>query len=81
MLVRDLDQPFDLTGRTHLRISIRGSNPNARLNFQLKLMDADGSVFWQVAESVTDLPAWRPMYIDLALQLTVHLRSSKTSLT
>lgn len=65
VLVRDLEQPLDLTGRTHLRIAIRGSNPNARLNFQLKLMDAHGSVFWQVAESVTDLPVWRPMYIDL----------------
>lgn len=65
VLVRDLEQPLDLSSPTHLRIAIRGSNPGARLNFQLKLMDGDGSVFWQVAESVTDLPVWRPMYIDL----------------
>lgn len=65
VLVRDLDQATDLTSRTHLRVAIHGINPNARLNFQIKLMDADGSVFWQVAESVTDLPVWRPMYIDL----------------
>lgn len=65
VLVRDLEQPLDLSSRTHLRVAIRGSDPGARLNFQLKLMDADGSVFWQVAESVTDLPVWRPMYIDL----------------
>lgn len=65
VLVRDLEQPLDLSNRTHLRIALRGSHPGARLNFQLKLMDADGSVFWQVAESVTDLPVWRPMYVDL----------------
>jgi len=65
VLVRNLEQPLDLSNRTHLRVAIRGSNPSARLSFQLKLMDADGSVFWQVAESVTDLPVWRPMYIDL----------------
>jgi hypothetical protein len=65
VLVRDLEPAIDLSSRTHLRVAIRGTNPNARLNFQIKLMDADGSVFWQVAESVTDLPVWRPMYIDL----------------
>ncbi|MGZ8710147.1 MAG: hypothetical protein ACXW28_07975, partial [Thermoanaerobaculia bacterium] len=65
VLVRDLPQALDLTSFTHLRIALRGSNPNARLNLQIKLMDAHGKVFWTVAESVTDLPVWRPMYIDL----------------
>ncbi len=65
VLVRDLQPTIDLSSRTHLRVAIRGTNANARLNFQIKLMDADGSVFWQVAESVTDLTVWRPMYIDL----------------
>lgn len=65
VLVRDLPQPLDLTAFTHLRLALRGSNPNARLNLQIKLMDANGRVFWTVAESVTDLPVWRPMYVDL----------------
>ena len=65
VLVRDLPQPLDLTPYTHLRLALRGSNPNERLNVQLKLMDAQGRVFWVVAESVTDLPVWRPMYVDL----------------
>ncbi|HEX6083477.1 MAG TPA: hypothetical protein VF266_03065 [Thermoanaerobaculia bacterium] len=65
VLVRDLPQPLDLTPFTHLRLALRGTNPNARLNLQLKLMDAHGKVFWVVAESVTDLPVWRPMYVDL----------------
>lgn len=65
VLVRDLPQPLDLTPFTHLRLALRGTNPGARLNLQLKLMDARGTVFWVVAESVTDLPVWRPMYVDL----------------
>lgn len=65
VLVRDLPQPLDLTAFTHLRLALRGSNPNERLNLQIKLMDAHGKVFWVVAESVTDLPVWRPMYVDL----------------
>ncbi|HEX6096351.1 MAG TPA: hypothetical protein VF432_08510 [Thermoanaerobaculia bacterium] len=65
VLVRDLPQPVDLTRFTHLRLALRGANPGERLNLQLKLMDAQGRVFWVVAESVTDLPVWRPMYVDL----------------
>lgn len=65
VLVRDLPQPLDLTAFTHLRVALRGSNPSARLNLQLKLMDTHGKVFWTVAESVTDMPVWRPMYVDL----------------
>jgi hypothetical protein len=65
VLVRDLPEPLDLTPFTHLRLALRGTNPNAHLNLQLKLMDAHGKVFWVVAESLTDLPVWRPMYVDL----------------
>ncbi len=65
VLVRDLAQPLDLTPFTHLRLAIRGTNPNERLNLQIKLMDASGSLYWIVAESVTDLPVWRPMFVDL----------------
>jgi len=65
VLVRDLPQALDLTPFTHLRLALRGSNPGERLNLQIKLMDAHGTVFWVVAESVTDLPVWRAMYVDL----------------
>ncbi len=65
VLVRDLPQTLNLTPFTHLRVALRGSNPDERLNLQIKLMDASGKVFWVVAESVTDLPVWRPMYVDL----------------
>jgi len=65
VLVRDLPSPLDLSGQTHLRLALRGTNPRARQNLQIKLMDGQGHVFWQVAESMTDLPVWRPMFIDL----------------
>ncbi len=56
---------LNLSGFTHLRIALRGQDLQAHHNFQLKLADSSGLVYWTVLQSLTDLPAWRPVYIDL----------------
>ncbi|HYI08775.1 MAG TPA: hypothetical protein VEK57_06865 [Thermoanaerobaculia bacterium] len=65
VLIRNLPAGIDLRPYSHLRLAFRGTNLLARQNLQLKLVDGAGRVFWTVAESVTDLPVWRPLYIDL----------------
>jgi hypothetical protein len=56
---RQLEQSQDLSGFTHLRFALQGSNANAHHNIQIKLYDRDGRVNWFVWESVADLPVLR----------------------
>ena len=53
----------DLRSFTHLRLAVHGSNLNSHDNLEVKLWD--GSQLYAVTlRSMTDLPAWRPIYID-----------------
>jgi hypothetical protein len=65
VISRSFRPPLDLRAYTHLRIAVRGSDREAHHNFQIKLADGSGRLYWVVAESVTDLPVWRVVYIDL----------------
>ncbi|HEV8713426.1 MAG TPA: hypothetical protein VGX03_11420 [Candidatus Binatia bacterium] len=61
-------EPLDLREFTHLRIALQGSNLNAHHDLQLKLVNTVGTqeyIYWVVAKSTADLPAWRPIYVDL----------------
>jgi hypothetical protein len=54
----------DLTRYSHLRLALRGSNINGHDNVEVKLWD--GKQLYAVSlKSMTDLPVWRPIYIDL----------------
>lgn len=54
----------DLTSYTHIRLALRGSNINSHDNVEVKLWD--GNQLYAVSlKSMTDLPVWRPIYIDL----------------
>jgi hypothetical protein len=65
IVLRSFTTPVDVSAFTHLRIALRGSNVNAHHNFQIKLADQANRVNWFVGESLTDLPAWRAIYVDL----------------
>jgi len=52
----------DLSAYTHLRLALRGSNPNSHNHVEVKLWDGD--LHQITLQSMTDLPAWRPIYID-----------------
>jgi hypothetical protein len=54
----------NLTSFTHIRLALRGSNMNSHENVEVKLWD--GNQLYAVAlKSMTDLPVWRPIYMDL----------------
>jgi len=57
--------PKDLTGFTHLRLALRGSNINSHDSVDVKLRDTSDHLYTVSLRSLTDLPAWRPLYIDL----------------
>ena len=68
VITRTFTTPLNLSNYSHLRIALRGSNINARHTLQIKLVNHVGDsdrLYWRTAESVTDLPVWRPLYIDL----------------
>jgi hypothetical protein len=54
----------DLTDFTHIRLALRGSNINSHENVEVKLWDGN-QLYAVTLKSMTDLPAWRPVYIDL----------------
>jgi hypothetical protein len=54
----------DLTDFTHIRLALRGSNINSHENIQVKLWDGN-QLYAVTLRSMTDLPVWRPIYIDL----------------
>lgn len=53
----------DLTPYTHIRLAMRDSNLNSHDNIEVKLKDASG-LFSTVLRSMTDLSAWRAIYLD-----------------
>ncbi|GIK37951.1 MAG: hypothetical protein BroJett011_17840 [Chloroflexota bacterium] len=54
----------DLTQFTHIRLALRGSNVNSHENVEIKLWDGH-QLYAITLKSMTDLPVWRPIYIDL----------------
>ena len=64
VVVRDLP-PQDLSSYSHLRLALRGANGDAHHDIQIKLRDSDGRLNWLLLRSVTDVPVWRVVYIDL----------------
>ncbi|PWU02543.1 MAG: hypothetical protein C5B51_20600 [Terriglobia bacterium] len=63
VLQRFLASPRDLTGYTHIRLAMYGSNLNSHDSVQLKLYDGN-QLYTVELPSITDLPVWRPIYID-----------------
>jgi len=54
----------NLTSYTHIRVAMQGSNLNSHDNIEVKLRDASG-LFTTALRSMTDLSAWRAIYLDL----------------
>jgi len=65
VLRRSLPTAEDLSGFTHIRLAIQGSNINGHDNVEVKLRDEAGNLSAISLQSMTDLPVWRPIYIDL----------------
>lgn len=65
VLQRFFPRNQDLTNYTHIRLSMRGSNIDSHETVEVKLKDAKGGLFTAALKSMTDLPVWRPTYIDL----------------
>ncbi len=53
---------IDLSGYTHLRVALRSSNLNSHNHVEIKLWD--GELHQITLRSMTELPVWRPIYID-----------------
>ncbi|SBT04896.1 exported hypothetical protein [Candidatus Accumulibacter aalborgensis] len=64
VLQRTLSPHRDLSHYTHLRLALRGSNVNSHDSLEIKLRDTNG-LFATTLRSMTDLPVWRAIYIDL----------------
>lgn len=55
----------DLSNYTHIRLAMRGSNVNSHDNIDVKLRDSTDRLRMTTLRSMTDLPVWRAIYIDL----------------
>ncbi|MCB0169782.1 MAG: hypothetical protein KDJ97_04445 [Anaerolineae bacterium] len=60
-----LPTEVDISAATHLRVALRGGNENSHETVEIKLGDSDGQLAVISLPSLTDLPVWRPAYIDL----------------
>ncbi|MCB0164449.1 MAG: hypothetical protein KDI79_09495 [Anaerolineae bacterium] len=60
-----LPAEVDISPATHLRVALRGSNPNSHETVEIKLGDSHGRLAVISLPSLTDLPVWRPAYVDL----------------
>jgi hypothetical protein len=56
--------PKDLTPYTHLRVALRGVNLRSHETVEIKLKNDDNGIFTASLRSMTDLPVWRPIYLD-----------------
>ena len=64
VLQKSLAAPTDLSQYTHVRLAIRGSNLNSHDSIEVKIRDTHG-LFVVPLQSMTDLPVWRAIYLDL----------------
>ncbi len=62
---RTLPTEADISSATHLRVALRGGNENSHETVEIKLADSDGTLSVISLYSLTDLPVWRPVYVDL----------------
>lgn len=62
---RTLPAEVDISVVTHIRVALHGSNENSHETVEVKLADSDGTLAVISLFSLTDLPVWRPVYIDL----------------
>ncbi len=62
---RALPAEVDISTATHIRVALRGDNEHSHQTVEVKLGDSDGSLAVIGLPSLTDLPAWRPAYIDI----------------
>lgn len=62
---RELPAEVDISTATHLRVALRGGNENSHETVEVKLADRDGKLSAISLPSLTDLPVWRPVYIDI----------------
>ena len=62
---RALPAEVDLSAMSHIRLALHGDNLNSHETVEIKLADSDGTLAVISLFSLTDLPAWRPVYIDL----------------
>jgi hypothetical protein len=54
----------NLASFTHIRLSIKGSNVNSHDTLEVKLKDAANNLHAVALRSMTDLVAWKPIFID-----------------
>jgi hypothetical protein len=74
---RTFGAPLDLSGFTHLRLALRAANAAAHHRLEVKLRDASGRMDWFIGESITDVAAWRTIYVDLrSLTCTANCANS-----
>jgi hypothetical protein len=64
VLRRSLPEAINLNAFTHIRLALHGSNLNSHDTVEVKLRDGKGNLAPIRLQSLTDLPAWRPIYID-----------------
>src|SRR5687767_4091802 len=64
VLQRSFPTGRDLRAFTHIRFALRGSNLNSHDTVDVKLRDGAGHLAAISLKSLTDLPVWRPIYID-----------------
>ena len=61
---KSFDEPRDISAYSHIRIALKGLVSNNYEYVDVKLADAN-SLHAVKLKSMTDLPEWRPIYIDL----------------
>lgn len=54
----------NLISYTHIRLSIKGSNVNSHDTLEVKLKDSANNLHAVALRSMTDLTAWKPIFID-----------------
>lgn len=54
----------NISAYSHLRLAMKGSSLNSHETVEVKLKDAAGHLHAVALGSMTDLPAWRPIFID-----------------
>ena len=80
VLRRTLPAAINLSAFTHIRLALHGSNLNSHDTLEVKLRDGGGHLAAISLKSFTDLPAWRPIYIDFR-ELGSYSESDLTNLT
>lgn len=65
VIYHDFASAKNLSNYTHMRIAFGGSNLNSHETVDVKLRNGTNGLFTASLRSMTDLPPWRAIYIDL----------------